>query len=1260
MPEAEEPDRNPFQEDVGSYQFDRESGRVRINLQGSTYAASIEDFPQVMARVMDILMELDNVERVVLAQERDYEYNYDQVRILNEVASVTERLRRDPQFTQPDQYMRENCERLVSTAQSFIQDLIAQDLREDPIGAFVKIKRKVGEVKVKIQRSPDRIANCYEHWLENTLKPLKHKLEELELIKQVEDELAGYHVGNREIYRQVFSPTIRPNFMLTRYMRTVPEKAREVDRYDIDNVDTEVRLLRVKDDARPRYHITPPEFDLNDREYEILDVARRYMSEHKPEESEFAEPGRTREIFFNIGRDMVQNISEQRDVDLSPDKVDQLASILTRYTAGLGVLEVLLADQKLQDIYVNAPVGSAPIYVIHAEMGECQTNLVPTRDDVESWATRFRLKSGRPLDEANPVLDTSAKVPGGRARVAIVTRNLSPDGLAYAFRRHRSEPWTFPLYIDVDYLTPLAAGLLHFIIDGARSVLYAGTRSAGKSSLLGASLVELMKNNRIVSVEDSVTGDCSILYRHNGQVRYEEIGEVIDRQLEEYGSGDRSDRDILRSNPDNIEVLSMSDSGTLRWREVSLFMRHAVEKALYEVETRTGRKIRVTEDHSLFTMGKDVSMEEIKPTDLSEGDYIVTPRELDVPSERKRLNLFEKAEELEGYFVGLDLSDHRSKLKELSEKYDYSQNTVDYWIRESIIPAKFFAEMDIDAAPERVKYKHKRQSSKLPVKLEFDNEIMEFFGLWMADGCYDNRSVLVTVSDEKCREVVRNIFGKLGLPIKHHSDGHTLMANSTVLKEIMRLLGFEGDAYSKRIPGWIFSAAHDQRCAFLRGMYSGDGYSTPDEIGIDLINEKLIEDIQTLLLIEGIRGRARDSGKMRSMRISDLEGIREFMDKIDFLQDYKSDKVEIEGKISTHDTTDIIPLPRETIKALCAKAGLNTNDYINRKNQLGRQKLKEVVRTGSEEVVKGLKELSSSDIFWDEVKSVEKISREGTVYDVSVPGDENFVTSNILAHNTLELPLPYLQGLGYNIERLKSESVITTTESELSAAEAIRTSLRLGDSSLIVGEVRGEEAKALYEAMRVGALANYVAGTIHGESAYSVFDRVVNDLGVPRTSFKATDIIVTANRLTSPSGLHKYRRITSITEVRKEWEDDPLQENAFVPLMEYDAEDDRLKPTDTLLNGESMILNEIASNVREWKNNWDAVWNNIQLRADYKKKIVEYARQTNNSDLMEADFVARANEKFHTISEDVIDEIGSLDTEEVFDRWDSWMQNVVS
>jgi type IV secretory pathway ATPase VirB11/archaellum biosynthesis ATPase len=213
----------------------------------------------------------------------------------------------------------------------------------------------------------------------------------------------------------------------------------------------------------------------------------------------------------------------------------------------------------------------------------------------------------------------------------------------------------------------------------------------------------------------------------------------------------------------------------------------------------------------------------------------------------------------------------------------------------------------------------------------------------------------------------------------------------------------------------------------------------------------------------------------------------------------------------------------------------------------------------------------------------------------------------ITIEDTLELPVNSLRKLGYNIQPMKVASAMTRGTAEVSAEEGIRTTLRLGDSSLIVGEVRSTEAKALYEAMRVGALANVVAGTIHGDSPYGVFDRVVNDLEVPRTSFKATDIVVVANPVKSADGLHRWRRITQITEIRKHWEQDPLLENGFVDLMKYSSEKDQLEPTADLINGDSDILKSIASNVKEWAGNWDAIWDNITLRANIKEQIVKLA-----------------------------------------------------
>jgi hypothetical protein len=207
-----------------------------------------------------------------------------------------------------------------------------------------------------------------------------------------------------------------------------------------------------------------------------------------------------------------------------------------------------------------------------------------------------------------------------------------------------------------------------------------------------------------------------------------------------------------------------------------------------------------------------------------------------------------------------------------------------------------------------------------------------------------------------------------------------------------------------------------------------------------------------------------------------------------------------------------------------------------------------------------------------------------------------------------------------------------------------------------VGEVRSAEAKALYEAMRVGALANVVAGTIHGASPYGVFDRVVNDLGVPTTSFKATDIIVVCNPIKTPDGLHSQRRVVRISEVRKHWVKDPLIEKGFVDLMRYNVEKDELEATDDLINGDSEIIKEIASNIKGWAGNWDAVYDNILLRAKIKKELVEIAERVGDADLLESEFNQISNHAFHKISEEVIREYGLPLSEHVFPLWQKWLQ----
>ncbi|MFB6168632.1 MAG: ATPase, T2SS/T4P/T4SS family [Haloferacaceae archaeon] len=130
----------------------------------------------------------------------------------------------------------------------------------------------------------------------------------------------------------------------------------------------------------------------------------------------------------------------------------------------------------------------------------------------------------------------------------------------------------------------------------------------------------------------------------------------------------------------------------------------------------------------------------------------------------------------------------------------------------------------------------------------------------------------------------------------------------------------------------------------------------------------------------------------------------------------------------------------------------------------------------------------------------------------------------VVIEDTPELPVAALRDAGRDVQALRTEADGRDGPA-VSPVEALRAALRLGEGALVVGEVRGEEAETLYEAMRVGASGSAVLGTVHGDGPEAVRERVVTDLGVPASSFATTDLVVT---LAPPpdrglTGLHEVR-----------------------------------------------------------------------------------------------------------------------------------------
>ena len=1270
---------------------------LRLNYLGKDDFPSISDSSAVMRDTIKKITQNPSISKVLFIHNKNYEHSFEQVKLLKEIGEVYTKLTHEKELFMPldvvKQEVSDENSKLFFERYSYLQNIIIKDILADPIGTYVKLKRKLRDYKFETTYIQ---LNMLDERYEKAISYMISLLETTTLLKKTKHTLSGHNVGSRKIYRPFFVPNIKPNFVFTSLQRKIPIDAQEIDSYSIQG--GSVKVLEMDNDAFNLYHLTPIEFTLSEEKYQILNLAKEVLSEHAPESSDFISPERLREVFYNISKDLVEEIATFKHITLTQKEIDELAQVLIRYTIGFGLVETLLSDENVQDISINAPANRTPIFLTHSSAEDCKTNIIPEEDEVEGWASRLRMISGKPLDASNPLLDTEIETPTARARVSVISKPLNPYGLGFSFRRHRDKPWTLLLFIQNRTISSLAAGVLSFIIDGARTILIAGTRGSGKSSILSALLVEIMRKYRIITVEDSVVGESELLYTFNKETKKECIENVFNELSKIFECKKQGTREIISTQ--GVNVLSMNTKGSVELKESTTFIRHRVNKKIYSIVTRSGREISLTQDHSLFTIDSSNIYKEVKPEDLSIKDVIVVPNTLPISNREKKYidivtylaqsqintkNIFVKVKDLKE--KDLDVN------KDVTKKKIPSRQTIRRWITTKSLPFQFLKEKSYS------KITHIKYSSNshkyIPSKIVLHSKILSAIGLFIADGCYDAKSIIFSVSSKEEQKLVKDIAKEFNISPKIHSDRFSMIIHSRTLRwvfiEIFKLIG---NAYTKQLPAWLFSLSKKQLAMVLKGLFSGDGCVGKYEIIMSLASKQLLKDTQTALLYFGIQSRLnlyQDKkgtlypDRTNDLRISSLENVKAFYEKISFLQEYKKDSLRLLTiRSSTHSNTNSVPLPDSIKKKLskcCPKEVFNSNDYIKRNNSIGREKLKKVVaylksqylksqylktQLSQDEENKNKKSVISkqciqylechirSDILWDEIKKITYEKKEEYVYDISVPKNENFIVNNVLAHNTLEIPTLQFNELGYNIQAMSVKSALSLSSEGYSADMGIRSTLRLGDSCLIVGEVRSTEALALYEAMRVGALANVVAGTIHGDSPYGVYDRLVNDLKVPKTSFKATDVVIVANPVKSSDGLHRNRRVTQIAEVRKNWEEDPLLEGGFCDLFKYNATTDMLEISDDLLNGESDLLKSIGANVKQWAGNWDAIWDNIELRAKVKEFQVQVSQELKCNELLEAKSAILANDQFHKISQKINDEMGRLDSKRIYQEFEMW------
>jgi len=340
-------------DEIGDYTLVREGDKtvMRINCLGSPYGASIEGSEEWMARTIDKLLEVKEVDRIILAEAYENEYGLNDTRMLREIADSIETIIQSKIVSYKNLGDSE-CQKLYPNRAYVVQKVLLDQIRRDPIAAYLTVLNEIKKEKINLKKAgTEKQKQCTEHFIKNVLTPVFNLLERTEMLQKAKGIAKEMIAGDRRIYHEIFSPVIRPNFTLTRYMATPPVGGEEVDQYYIGGKGAKnilVRVYKIPGKVESFYHIMPPEFNLPQDRYTILGAARQIMAGHKPLAAGFSD--KTRRYFERVGKDLISEIASEWNTDLKKSETEELARILVRYTAGLGIIETLLYDEKLQDL----------------------------------------------------------------------------------------------------------------------------------------------------------------------------------------------------------------------------------------------------------------------------------------------------------------------------------------------------------------------------------------------------------------------------------------------------------------------------------------------------------------------------------------------------------------------------------------------------------------------------------------------------------------------------------------------------------------------------------------------------------------------------------------------------------------------------------------------------------------------------------------------------------------------------------------------
>ncbi len=456
------------------------------------------------------------------------------------------------------------------------------------------------------------------------------------------------------------------------------------------------------------------------------------------------------------------------------------------------------------------------------------------------------------------------------------------------------------------------------------------------------------------------------------------IRDIVDDVLREKGEQSMDDGVYAVSNHD---LVSMNLCGRTEQSKATHFWKLDAPEYLYEVETASGKLVKVTAEHPFFVPLNGY----IKPKPAKElkiGEFIATPHYIKVNGTHQKL-------------------------------------------------------------PKARRGKTNANRVKLPETLDAD--FARLLGYLAGDGYLRRTSsyeINLTNSDDELLWDFSQILHGFGLGTgkvyDKESTAKTVSAFSVELGEILVSLGMMKDSFGKTVPQIIMKSPDDIAKEFIKAYFDCEASVGKEGLTVVSASKDLLEGVQMLLLRFGIicqlhptYSRATNAKTHKLTKYYRMfilgENAARYGDIISFVSSEKVRKLKKLGrKFNTN--TDVVPDLRLVMKETRESLGISqfhcgvprsTYQHFERGDRNPSYgTLRKVVDAFTKSLlaqslffdgrlekaslnISVLETLCKSHIFWDKVKSIRKVKpEEKWVYDLQVNTCHNFIANGLMIHNS--------------------------------------------------------------------------------------------------------------------------------------------------------------------------------------------------------------------------------------------------------------------